>query len=227
MPDRYSVTARSVLGKRAKQLRRDGIMPGNIYGRGLESVAVQLPYRGAATIMSEHGLNSLIEVEVEGEETGRPVVVRSVQRHPVTREIQHVDFYQVDLTRQMQAMVPITVTGVAPAVHTYQGVVITGADRVSVQALPADIPGHLEINIDGLEELDDQLTVGDLDLPASILVMTELDIMIVRVQRPRKIEDAVEEAELLEGEEGELAEGEEAPDGEGSEGESEERAAYR
>ena len=227
MPDRYSVTARSVLGKRAKQLRRDGIMPGNIYGRGLESVAVQLPYRGAATIMSEHGLNSLIEVEVEGEETGRPVVVRSVQRHPVTREIQHVDFYQVDLTRQMQAMVPITVTGVAPAVHTYQGVVITGADRVSVQALPADIPGHLEINIDGLEELDDQLTVGDLDLPASILVITELDIMIVRVQRPRKIEDAVEEAELLEGEEGELAEGEEAPDGEGSEGESEERAAYR
>ena len=227
MPDRYSVTARSVLGKRAKQLRRDGIMPGNIYGRGLESVAVQLPYRGAATIMSEHGLNSLIEVEVEGEETGRPVVVRSVQRHPVTREIQHVDFYQVDLTRQMQAMVPITITGVAPAVHTYQGVVITGADHVSVQALPADIPGHLEINIDGLEELDDQLTVGDLDLPASILVMTELDIMIVRVQRPRKIEDAVEEAELLEGEEGELAEGEEAPDGEASEGESEERPAYR
>ena len=227
MPDRYSVTARSVLGKRAKQLRRDGIMPGNIYGRGLESVAVQLPYRGAATIVSKHGLNSLIEVEVEGEETGRPVVVRSVQRHPVTREIQHVDFYQVDLTRQMQAMVPITVTGVAPAVHTYQGVVITGADRVAVQALPADIPGHLEINIDGLEELDDQLTVGDLDLPASILVMTELDIMIVRVQRPRKIEDAVEEAELLEGEEGELAEGEEAPDAEGSEGESEERPTYR
>ena len=227
MPDRYSVTARSVLGKRAKQLRRDGIMPGNIYGRGLESVAVQLPYRGAATIVSRHGLNSLIEVEVEGEETGRPVVVRSVQRHPVTRAIQHVDFYQVDLTRQMQAMVPITVTGVAPAVHTYQGVVITGADRVSVQALPADIPGHLEINIDGLEELDDQLTVGDLDLPASILVMTELDIMIVRVQRPRKIEDAVEEAELLEGEEGELAEGEEAPDAEGSEGESEERPTYR
>ena len=227
MPDRYSVTARSVLGKRAKRLRRDGIMPANIYGRGLESVAVQLPYRGAATIMSEHGLNSLIEIEIEGEDTRRSVVVRSVQRHPLTREIQHVDFYQVDLTRQMQAMVPITLTGVAPAVHTYQGVVITGADHVSVQALPADIPGHLEISIDGLEEVDDQLTVGELDLPAGITMMTEPDIMIVRVQAPRKIEDAVEEAELLEGEEGELAEGEEAPDGEASEGDSEERAAYR
>ncbi len=227
MPDRYSVTARSVLGKRAKRLRWDGILPGNVYGRGLESVAVQLPYRGAETIMSEHGLSSLIEIEIEGEDTVRPVVVRAVQRHPLTRELQHLDFYQVDLSRLMQAMVPITVTGEAPAVHTYQGVVITGADHVSVQALPADIPGHLEINIDGLEELDDQLTVADLDLPGGISLLTEPDIMIVRVQRPRKIEDAVEEAELLEGEEGELAEGEEALDGEDSEGDSEERAAPR
>ena len=227
MPDRYSVTARSVLGKRAKRLRWDGILPGNVYGRGLESVAVQLPYRGAETIMAEHGLSSLIEIEIEGEDTVRPVVVRAVQRHPLTRELQHLDFYQVDLSRLMQAMVPITVTGEAPAVHTYQGVVITGADHVSVQALPADIPGNLEINIDGLEELDDQLTVADLDLPGGISLLTESDIMIVRVQRPRKIEDAVEEAELLEGEEGELAEGEEAPDGEDSEGDSEERAAPR
>ena len=227
MPARYSVTVRSVLGKRAKRLRWDGILPANVYGRGLESVAVQLPYRGAETIMTEHGLNSLIELDVEGEDTERPVVVRSVQRHPLTRELQHLDFYQVDLTRTMQAMVPITVTGEAPAVHTYQGVVITGADHVSVQALPADIPSHLEINVDGLEELDDQLTVADLDLPAGIEVMTETDIMLVRVQRPRKIEDAVEEAELLEGEEGELAEGEEGEGAEGSEDESDERGAPR
>ena len=223
MPDRYAVTARSVYGKRSKRLRWDGILPANVYGRGLDSVAVQLPYRGAETIMAEHGLNSLIELAIEGEDTERPVVVRSVQRHPLTRELQHLDFYQVDLTREMQAMVPVTLTGEAPAVHTYQGVVITGADHVSVQALPADLPAHLEISIDGLEELDQQLTVGDLELPGGITVLTEPEIMLVRVQPPRKIEDAVEEAELLEGEEGELAEGEEgeAAAAEASEGEDE------
>ena len=207
MPDRYAVTARSVYGKHARRLRWDGI----------------LPYRGAETIMTEHGLNSLIELEIEGEDTERPVVVRSVQRHPLTRELQHLDFYQVDLTREMQAMVPVTLTGEAPAVHTYQGVVITGADHVSVQALPADLPAHLEISIDGLEELDQQLTVADLELPGGITVLTEPDIMLVRVQPPRKIEDAVEEAELLEGEEGELVEGEEgeAAAAEASEGEDE------
>ena len=67
MPDRYSVTTRSMLGKHAKRLRGDGILPANVYGRGLESVAVQLPYRGAETILSEHGLNSLIEIEIDGE----------------------------------------------------------------------------------------------------------------------------------------------------------------
>ena len=223
MPDRYAVTARSVYGKRAKRLRWDGILPANVYGRGLDSVAVQLPYRGAETIMAEHGLNSLIELAIEGEDTERPVVVRSVQRHPLTRELQHLDFYQVDLAREMQAMVPVTLTGEAPAVHTYQGVVITGADHVSVQALPADLPAHLEISIDSLEELDQQLTVADLELPGGITVLTEPDIMLVRVQPPRKIEDAVEEAELLEGEEGELVEGEEgeAAAAEASEGDDE------
>ena len=209
MPDRYSVAARSEFGKRAKRLRRTGVLPANVYGRGLESVAVQMPHRGAEDLLAAHGLNSLIEIEVEGEARERPVVVRSVQRHPLTRELQHVDFWQVDLMREMQAMVPVTLTGEAPAVQTYQGIVITGADRVSVQALPADIPGHFEIAIDGLEELDEQLTVADLDLPEGVTVLTEPDIMLVRVQPPRKIEDAVEEAELLEGEEGEPAEGEE------------------
>ena len=219
MPDRYAVAARSVFGKRTKRLRGSGILPANVYGRGLESVAVQMPRRDAQGILSEHGLNALIELAIEGESEQRPVVVRSVQRHPLTREIQHVDFYQVDLTRPMQAMVVVTLTGEAPAVHTYQGIIITGADHISVQALPADIPAHFEISIDGLEELDEQLTVGDLDLPPGVEVLTEPEIMIVRVARPRKIEEAVEEAELLEGEEGvPLEEGAEGASGEAADG---------
>jgi large subunit ribosomal protein L25 len=214
MPETYSVATRSVLGKRAKRLRWDGILPANVYGRGLESVAVQLPRREAEALLGEHGLNALIELDVEGESRQRPVVVRSVQRHPLTRELQHLDFYQVDLTRPIQAMVPVTLTGEAPAVHTYQGIVITGADHVAVQALPADMPAHLEVSIEGLEELDEQLTVGDLMPPAGVEVLTEPEIMIVRVARPRKIEEAVEEAALLEGEEGvPLAEGEEPAEG--------------
>ena len=202
MPDRYSVATRSVLGKRSKRLRWDGVLPANVYGRGLDSVAVQLPRRDAEALLDEHGLNALIELAVEGEGEQRPVVVRAVQRHPLTRELQHLDFYQVDLTRPIQAMVQVTLVGESPAVHTYQGIVITGPDRVSVQALPAEMPAQLELSIDSLEELDAQLTVGDLVAPPGVEVLTEPEIMLVRVARPRLIEEAVEEAELLEGEEG-------------------------
>ncbi len=210
MPDRYTVTPRSELGKRSKRLRRQGILPCNVYGRGIDSVALQLPYRDAQALLSEHGLNSLIEIAVEGEDEERPVIVRQVQRHPLSRELQHLDFYQVDLTRQIQANVPVTIVGEAPAVHTYQGILITGMDRVLVQALPADMPSHFEISVDGLEELDDQLTVADLQVGAGIELLSESEIMLVRVARPRIIEEEEEAVQLLEGEEAELGEGEEA-----------------
>ena len=201
MPERYAVAARSVFGKRSKRLRRDGVLPANVYGRGLESVAVQLPRRGAEALLAGHGLNALIEIAVEGEDVQRPVVVRSVQRHPLTRELQHLDFYQVDLARTMQAQVPVTLTGEAPAVHTYQGILITGLDRVAVEALPADIPSHLELSVDGLDELDAQLTVADLSVAEGVRVLTEPGIMLVRIARPRVSETAERDDALPEGEE--------------------------
>ena len=201
MPERYAVAPRSVLGKRSKRLRREGVLPGNIYGRGLDSTAVQLPRREAEALLSGHGLNSLIEIAVEGETAGRPVVVRQVQRHPLSRELQHIDFYQVDLTRTIQASVPVAVTGEAPAVHTYQGIMITGLDRVLVEALPADLPAHIDLSVDALDELDAQLTVGDLRVGEGVRVLSDPSIMLVRIARPRVAETAAGEAELPEGEE--------------------------
>ena len=209
MPERYAVTPRSVLGKRSKRLRREGVLPGNIYGRGLDSVAVQLPRREAESLLSAHGLNSLLELSVEGEKGQRPVIVRQVQRHPLSREILHLDFYQVDLARTIQANVPVTLIGEAPAVHTYQGILITGLDHVLVEALPAEIPSHIELSVDFLEELDAQLTVADLAVEDGVRIMTDPEVMLARIARPRVVAEDEEEDELLEGEEGELEEGEE------------------
>ncbi|MDA1062385.1 MAG: 50S ribosomal protein L25 [Chloroflexi bacterium] len=216
MPDRYSVATRSVLGKRSKRLRWDGVLPANIYGRGLDSLAVQLPRREAERLLDVHGLNALVELDIEGEGDQRPVVVRAIQRHPLTRQLQHMDFYQVDLTRPMQANVQVTLVGESSAVQIYQGIIITGADRVSVMALPAAIPTHLELSIESLHELDAHLTVGDLVTPPGVEVLTEPGIMLVRVARPRLIEALPGSAELLEGEEAAaLADGEAAADGDG------------
>ncbi len=197
MPDTYAAEPRTTLGKSVARLRRDGIVPANIYGRDIESTAVQIATRDAAALLRTHGMNTLVNLSVAGESSPRSVVVRSTQRHPVNQALQHVDFYQVDLNRTMQAHLPIVVTGEAPAVNTYKGVLIHGLDNVLVEGLPAQMPTHLEISVDGLTELESEMKVSDLQLPAGMTVLTSGDIMLARVSGGRA---ATEAAAVPEGE---------------------------
>jgi large subunit ribosomal protein L25 len=205
--DTYAVAPRPTVGKRVATLRREGILPANIFGRGLESVAVQMPYRTAREMLIAHGTDNLVQVHIEGESAPRPVVVRAYQRHPVTREVLHLDFYQVDLLRPIQGAVPIRLVGEAPAVHVFQALLLTGADSIQVEALPADIPEHIEVSLDGMSRPDSVITVSDLAIPAGVRVLTDGETMVARIGRGRV---RVEAAEILEGEEPAEAAGEEA-----------------
>ncbi|RLT26888.1 MAG: 50S ribosomal protein L25 [Chloroflexi bacterium] len=190
MPDTYAAEPRTTLGKSVARLRRNGVVPANIYGRDIESTAVQIVTRDAAALLRTHGLNTLVNLEVAGESAPRSVVVRSTQRHPVNQALQHVDFYQVDLNRTMQAHLPVVVTGEAPAIAMYKGVLIHGLDNVLVEGLPAQMPTHLEISVDGLAELESEVKVSDLKLPAGVSVLTNGDIMLARVSGGRAASEA-------------------------------------
>ena len=87
MPDLYQVQPRTVVGKAVKKLRRDGVLPASIYGRGVDSVAVEIPYIVARDLMNSSGYNSLINLQVEGESKPRPVVVKHVKQDPVSRAL--------------------------------------------------------------------------------------------------------------------------------------------
>lgn len=222
MADTYPVTRREITGKRVRELRREGIVPGNIYGRGIDSVAVQIPFTDARVMLNEHGRNTLIELQIDGEAQPRSVVVRELDREPVSGAIQHIDFFQVDLTRKLQADVPVHLIGEAPAQQTWGGILVHEADTISIEALPIDLPDHLEISVEGMEELDDQLTAGELELPSGVELLADASTVIARIARPRL--EVEEEEEVLEGEElpegKELPEGEEAPAAEGGADES-------
>jgi large subunit ribosomal protein L25 len=193
MPESFVAEPRELLGKRVATLRRGGVIPANIFGRGLASTAVQLPERDVRRLIQGHGLNTLFELAVAGEPAPRSVVLRSVQRHPVSKALQHVDFYQVDLGRTMQAAVPVHVVGEAPAVHTYKALLLHGADSVQVEALPARMPTHLDASVEGLLELDSVLTVADLALPAGVTVLTSPDVVLARIARQRGTTATAEE----------------------------------
>ena len=215
MPDTNAVEPPSVTGKRVKRMRLEGVVPANIYGRGVESVAVQIPFVDARTMINAHGRNSLIEVQISGEAKPRPVVVRQLDVHPLTGALRHIDFYQVDLQRTISAEIPVVLTGESSAVTIHGGILMHGAETVLVEALPAELPEQLEISVESLTEFDQQLLAGQLQLPQGVTLLSGEDLMLARISRPRLEEEpeavleGEEEAVLQEGE-GEAEEAAEA-----------------
>ena len=212
------VEPRSVLGKTVRHLRRRGIVPGNIYGRGLESVAVQAPLQEWRRVFRQIDRNALVTVQVADEDGTRAVVLRAVTRHPTTDEIQHIELYQVDLTREIVAAVALTVVGDAPAV-AQGGVLVQVLDHAQVAALPLQMPSTVEVDISGLAEFGSSIHLRDLALPAGARFLADLESTVVAAQAPRILaaEEAEAEAAAAEAlaagevEPAEAVEGEEAP----------------
>lgn len=215
------VMQRDVLGKKVKQLRRQGITPANVYGSTIDSVAVQVSNADLMHVLKTAGRNDVVFLQLDGGEP-RPTFVYGIQRNPVTDDILHVDFLQIDLTKKIAIDVPLHLIGVAPAVETYQGILVHSADYVTVEALPSEIPSFLEVDVSGLEEIDSAIHVSDLMLPEGVEMVTDPELLVAKVAPPvvEKIEEEVEE-ELEEGEEA-AEEAEEGAEEEGAEAGEEE-----
>ena len=189
-----SVTPRDVLGKKVAALRRQGLTPANVYGRNLESRAVQVETVVLTHLLRSAGRNVIVDLRIEGEDSPRPVMLRGVQRDPVTSRLLHVDFYQVSLTQKMRTEVPLTLVGDAPAVAELGGILLQSLDNIMVEALPGDIPVHLEVDVSGLNRFDDAVHVRELPIDLTkVHVMTDAEIVVAKVAAPRLA--AAEEAE--------------------------------
>lgn len=211
MADRATIQAepRAVLGKKVKRLRRDGILPANVYGNGIESKAVQLVRRDFVRTVRASGVRSMFELEIAGEPEPRHVILRGLTRQGGTGEPMHVDFYQVDLRRPIQTTVRVHPFGVAPAVRDLAGSLLQTIETVSVRCLPLDLPDSIEFDIGVLSSFEITITVGDLTIPPNVEILTDASVMVATVNPPRiRLEGEAEEGEAEEGEEGE--EGEEA-----------------
>jgi large subunit ribosomal protein L25 len=190
-----TVAQRSVLGKKVKALRRSGITPANVYGHRIESQAVEVDTMTLAHTLKTLERNAILSLRIEGETAVRPVIVREVRRDLLNDKILHVDFYQVSLAEKMKAEVPFILVGKAPAVEDLGGILLQGLDSIAVEALPADIPSHIEIDISSLTTFDSSVHVRDLVIDPKVHVLTEGDSVITSVAPPRKVVEAVVEEE--------------------------------
>ncbi|MCG2691412.1 50S ribosomal protein L25 [Microgenomates group bacterium] len=193
---KLKVNSRKLTGRKVKQLRAQGTIPANIYGKGVKSVSIQQPLKDFAVAFKQVGETGILELVVDKETKTRPVLIHNVQQHPVTGEILHVDFRQVDLTETVTVKIPIEISGTAPAI-TKGGVLIQLINEVEVEALPADLPDKFTLDASSLEEIGQGFSLKDLKVSSKVKLLTEnLEELVVKIESPTKEEEVkpVEEA---------------------------------
>lgn len=164
--DRLSLNAeeRKILGRKVKNLRADGKLPGHVFGKGVESEAVTVLAKDFLKTFHLAGETGLLDLKI-GSEKVRPVLIRDVQYDPISSKPIHIDFYQVNLTEKVKVAVPVVQVGEQPeAVHLGEAIVLQTLNEVEVEALPTDLLEKIEVNITLLRAIDDAITVGQLNV---------------------------------------------------------------
>jgi large subunit ribosomal protein L25 len=193
-----SARPRTVLGKKVKRLRREGIVPANIYGHNVTSTAIEAPQLELRRVIRSAGHTGLVRINLDGERAPRTTVIRSIQRKFTTGDVIHVDFQEVSLTEKMTVRVPVMLIGTAP-VSDLGGLVVQILDHVEVECLPGDIPSHFEADISGMIEMTSQVQARDLPLPENVTLLSDDTLLIASVTIETQEEE--EEAELTPAEE--------------------------
>jgi large subunit ribosomal protein L25 len=198
-------------------------VPGVVFGKKAGSVAVQLDAKVLDTLYRAAGRTSLVALTINGG-ASTSVVIKSIQRNPLTGRILHVDFFAPDLTHEMTADIPISFSGTAPGVEASGGYLLTSLDHLKVRALPSDFPHEISVDVSSLVDLDTSILVRDLAVGGKVTVLNEPDELVAKVMPPRvEVEPEPEISELEEGEEG--AEAAAEGEGEGEAGEAGEGSA--
>lgn len=204
-------TGRATGSANARRLRRDDRIPGIVYGLGMDPVDVSVARSDLRVALSgPAGANTILDLSVDG--TVYPAIVKEMQRHPVRRTVQHVDFIQIDLAEEITVSVPVHMTGEAKEVLNNGGLVDLRRNELEVSTTPGNIPDEIVIDVTDMD-MDTTITIGDVPPPAGVAILGEPDWVVVTVltMRASELETDAVEGEEVEGEEGaEEAEGDEA-----------------
>ncbi len=176
---KLAVEKRKVVGKKIKKLRKEGILPLNIYGKGVKSQALQVPYREFEKVYKEAGVTGIVDVAVDGEV--RPSLIHNVQQDYYNHKLLHADFFQVNLKEKVKTMVKLVTVGEPKAVSEKLGLLMQTLNEVEVEALPTDLPDKIEVSVEPLAVLDAQITVGEIKAPNGVAILTDAGQVVAKI----------------------------------------------
>ncbi len=176
------VTPRDIIGgKQVKAMRRQGLVPGIIYGKGIEPLPVTCAYRDIEGVVKRAGSSTLVRVFVEGVKAPYVAIVRDVQYHPIRRTVQHVDFQALKMEERVRVPVSIILTGESKAVTDGGGTLLHHLTEVEIECLPDALIHNIKVDVSAITKVGQSITVGDLQLPEDVTILTSPDEIIAQV----------------------------------------------
>ncbi|QYG92108.1 50S ribosomal protein L25 [Iamia sp. SCSIO 61187] len=210
-----ATTGRTTGTRSSRRLRAEAKVPAVVYGLGREPVAVTVDWRELrAALITDAGVNALIDLSIEGEGESQLAIVKDMQRHAIRRTVEHVDFLLIRRDQEITVDVPLVAEGEAKAVEDERGMIETLMSSLAINAKPGSIPDQLTYDVSAMT-IGDTITVGDLSLPAGVTTDVDPEDAIASAQISR----AAIEAEAIEAADAEMAaeQAEESSDGGASE----------
>lgn len=190
---------REIFGKKVRILRRDSTIPAVVFGKGKQSLPLELSFNNLAKVLNAEGEATLLDLIIDSEGTPRKVLISEVQKNFVTGRPTHISFHEVSLTEKITAKVSIEFIGESIAVKSGKGILITLIDEVEVECLPTDLPRKFEVDISGLQEVDDFITVGALKYDKSKLsIDIDPEELLIKVYYAEQLEEKEEVASVEE-----------------------------
>ena len=188
----------------SRRMRREGRIPAVVYGMGSEPTPISVPWRDLRQCLkTEAGINAVITLDIDG--TRMMSLVKEIQRHPVRRDVIHVDFMRVDPKKPVIVEVPVVVAGEAKKVANMQGIVDQQMFKIQISALPDAIPNEIIVDVTDLD-IGDVITVADLPLEAGSTAISEPGATVVQGGATRSTiqlrSEATQSADGAEGAEG-------------------------
>lgn len=189
---------RKISGKKVKDLRKKGILPGVLYGPKVKNLSLEIDLKEFEKIFKEAGESSLISLEIQGKKTTTQaeekalVLIHDIARDPLSGDPIHVDFYQPILGEEIEAKVALIFEKEAPAAKDLGGTLVKNISEIEVKAIPENLPKEIKVDVSQLKTFEDNILIKDLKLPPGVKVLRHPEEIIASVSPPEKVEEELE-----------------------------------
>jgi len=186
---------RENIGKKLNTLRKNKIIPAVVYGKEVNSLPIEINYNDFKELFKKAGESTIIKLKIKDKEKEKeyPVLIREVQKHPISEEVLHIDFYQVPMNEEIEVTVPLEFEGVAPAEKEKGGIIVKNIHELEIKALPQNLIHSIKVDLSLLKEIDQEIKVKDLKVPEGVKILADKEEVVVVAIPPK--EEKIEEVE--------------------------------